>query len=88
MGQSLVCHHSIRWRCLSVEKASCVFIETAGHFSSFRKSPGQIFVAVFVVAFSFLLAVAGPTTGNLPALRGVIANFGKSLDCAGLKHNG
>src|ERR671919_1802434 len=53
-----------------------------------HKRPGQILIAVFGIAAPFTFAVADFAAADTPTVRSVIADTGKSLDLAGLQHDG
>jgi hypothetical protein len=67
MGQDRVGNHEVGLVQLAVVKGSGLVVEAAGQFRRLGKSPGQLFVAVLVVAFALGLAVAGPLRGDRPA---------------------
>ena len=53
-----------------------------------HKGPGQVFVAVFLIALTFFLIVAGPLGWDFPAVRSQVAHIRKSLNGTNLQHDG
>ena len=54
----------------------------------FHKGPGQIFVAVFLVALTFAFTIADLLGFHTAGIRGVVSWTGKALDRAGFQRNG
>ena len=53
-------HHEVSFLHLALIPASTLIIKSLSQFGGFRKSPGQILVAILLVALALYLALENP----------------------------
>ena len=73
-------NNAIRFGLFSFIETLCQWLKTYRKMGRFGEGPGEIFVAGFGIAYSFLFTIAGALTVNTAAIRSKVARTGKAMD--------
>ncbi len=85
--ERVVGYRDVRLLHLAIIKCPGLSIIASGDLSSLGKGPCKVLVAALLVSFPFDLVVADPLTRHLPAIRDIVACFGKPSDGTRFKHD-
>ena len=79
-GQGTMGHFAIVLLEFPVIERSTHRVVSPGMLGCFREGPGQIFIAIAVIAFTFDLVITDPLAGDQTTVRHVVTHFRKASD--------
>ncbi len=88
VGKGIVRNHKIRLLHLAIVVRPGLRIAASGALGCLGLGPREIFIAAFLVAFSFHLVITKPLARYLAAIGHIVPNLGKARDRPGLQHDG